>query len=159
MVPLPPLADAPAGVDADSWASACAAVRAYCGWHVAPSHTETVTVDGSGSSVQMLPTLHLTELKSITNDGRPVTDPEWSSAGMVRGSWTSKFRGVEAEMVHGFETCPAEVLGVVKGMIAAASLQGVSQVTNGSHSVQYDVSSMTSNQLAILDAYRIPLRP
>lgn len=150
-----PLAAAPAGVDADAWTAACAAVRAYCGWHIAPSVTEDVTVDGSGGSIQLLPTLHLTALTSITNDGTEVTDPEWSEAGMVRGSWTSKFRGVVANMAHGFDECPPELLPVLRAIVSGASLDGASSVTSGNHQVQFEQALNNSQHRATLDLYRM----
>lgn len=115
-------------------------------------------MDGSGSSVQLLPTLHLTDLVSIRNDGKPVVDPEWSEAGMVRGCWTRKFRGVVAEMLHGFEECPQEILGVLRDLAAGADRGGVAQVTSGSHSVRFEPTLGASHR-TILDRYRIGLRP
>lgn len=149
-----PLAAAPTGVDADAWTAACAAVRAYCGWHIAPPVTEDVTVDGSGGSIQLLPTLHMTALTSITNDGAVVTDPEWSEAGMVRGSWTSKFRGVTANMTHGFAACPPEIMTVLRAIVASASQGGASSVTSGPHQVQFE-QALNSQQRATLDLYRM----
>ena len=40
--------------------AAQAAVRAYCGWHIAPSLSETLVLDGTGARAFILPTLHLT---------------------------------------------------------------------------------------------------
>jgi hypothetical protein len=164
-----PLAGTPAGVDSEVWAAACAAVRAYCGWHVAPVVTEDVVLDGNGSSLLTLPTLRLTDL-TITNDGTLVTDPEWSQAGMVRtsGCWTSKFRGISATMTHGFETCPDEVLQVAKDMAAAASRVGASGMVAGPYQVQYGQTSagaeggsvgISGEQARRLAPYRIPPRP
>lgn len=158
------LAVAPAGVETDAWDAACGAVRAYCGWHVAPSVTETVRLDGSGTSVMLLPTLHLTEL-AIKNDGTPVSDPEWSAAGMVRtsGCWTSKFRGVEATMTHGYSECPAEIVGVLleassRG-VAGSTVSQVGQVRMGGNEGVSGSASFLLEQTAILDRYRLPPRP
>lgn len=150
-----PLVAAPAGVDADAWAAACAAVRAYCGWHIAPSVTEDVTVDGSGGNIQLLPTLHLTALTSITNDGTAVTDPEWSEAGMVRGNWTQKLRGVTANMTHGFAVCPPELLPVLRAIVNGSSLGGASSVTSGTHQVQFEQALSNTQHRATLDLYRM----
>jgi hypothetical protein len=78
----------PAGVDEDAWAATVAEVRAFCGWHIAPEVTETLTLDGPGGYVLVLPTLHLVDLVSVTNDGTAVTDP--ASTG------TSEWSGVKA---------------------------------------------------------------
>lgn len=89
-------------------------IRRICGWHVAPQVTETVTLDGSGDNLQLLPTLYLVDLVSITNEGTAVPEVnDWSRMGAVRmpgcGRWTGKYRGVVAEMVHGFEVCPSDI--------------------------------------------------
>lgn len=153
-----PLAPSPDGVDSITWDSACEAVRDYCGWHIAPSVTEEVTVDGSGGSIQILPTLRLTGITTITNDGHVVVQPEWSRDGIVRGCWTGKFRGVVATITHGYDACPAEVFSVIREMIDAQSRVGVSQVTNGSHQVSFEVSPDT-RQRRILDRYRLEPQP
>lgn len=151
------LAPSPSGVDVAAWGAACAAVRAYCGWHIAPSVAEEVTIDGSGGSVEFLPTLHLTALTSITSDGSTVPDPEWSEAGMVRkgsGCWTRKYRGVVAEITHGYDECPPEVFKVVAEMVAVSALGGISQVTSGSHQARFE-PSLSSRQQDLLDHYRL----
>ena len=87
-------------------------IRRICGWHIAPQVTESVTLDGSGVDLQLLPTLNLVDLIDITSDGTLVTDPEWSRMGAVRlrgGCWTSKYRGVVATMLHGYENCPSDI--------------------------------------------------
>lgn len=168
-----PLAATPEGIAEDDWLAACSAVRAYCGWHVAPSVTETVTVDGSGSSVQLLPTLHLTALLSITNAGIPVFDPEWSDMGAVRGCWTAKYRGVEASIAHGYPQCPAEVLAVARAAAARIVSDRASQAAGGAvqqvGQVRYVLPrdggttaagwDGPSYEAGILDRYRIPARP
>ena len=152
------LADAPSGVDDLAWIEACRAVRDYCGWHIAPSITEEVTVDGSGGALLLLPTLRLTDLASITNDGRLVANPEWSQTGMVRGSWTGKFRGVVANMTHGFDECPAEVVAVIREMVDGQARTGVSQVTTGSHQVSFDLAPDV-RQRRVLNRYRLEPQP
>ncbi|GAB3889498.1 hypothetical protein [Terrabacter terrigena] len=159
---LPALADTPDGVDADAWTAACAAVRAYCGWHVAPSFTESVTLDGPGTGVLLLPTLHLTALADVTNDGAAVSDPEWSQAGMVRGSWTGRYRGITATMTHGYETCPGEILGVLREAasrgITGSAVSQVGQVRMGGVDGVPGAASFMLEQQAVLDRYVLPVR-
>lgn len=123
---LPPLVTGPelaadprfSGSAADAVALAdvvSARIRAWCGWHIAPSVTETIKLDGPGGGLLMLPTLHLTDLIHIENNGNEIIDPEWSQIGVVRARcrrWTSRFRGIEVEMTHGFPTVPAELIGM-----------------------------------------------
>jgi hypothetical protein len=155
-----PLPDVPVGVDADVWASVVAEVRAFCGWHIAPEVTETVTLDGPGSSLVVLPTLRLVDLVSITDDGVEVVDPEWSRSGMVRRyCWTRKFRGVVAEMTHGFEEWPAELLTVMAEMASTAgALTGVKAVTSGAHQVTFE-TSIRPTQRDVLGRYQLPFAP
>ena len=167
MATPPPLAQAPAGADADAWEQACAAVRAYCGWHIAPSVTETVTVDGSGGPLQTLPTLRLTALSSITNDGTAVTDPQWSEAGMVRADcvtwWTWKFRGVTADITHGHDVCPPEIVGVLAEAAsrgaAGSAVNQVGQVRMGGVSGTPGAAAFVLERTAVLDRYKLPPRP
>jgi hypothetical protein len=163
-----PLAEPPSGVDAQSWAAACEAVRGYCGWHIAPSVVEKITVDGPGGSLLLLPTLRLTDLTEVTSDGRPVTAPEWSEAGMVRGSWSSRFRGITATITHGYDECPAEVLEIVRDLAKSGGRVGVSSQSSGPHGVVYGMTTASSQagavglsklQQAALDRYRIPSTP
>lgn len=156
-----PLAYAPPGADEAAWDAACAAVRAYCGWHVAPSAQEDVVLDGSGSRVMMLPTLRLTDLTDVTDDGTAVDSPEWSAAGMVRkstgGTWSWKFRSFAATMTHGYDDCPGELLGVIaeaasRGVAGVAATQvGQVRIESGSGSAGFML-----DQRAVLDRYRIP---
>lgn len=152
--PLPPL-----GVDELRWNSVFDAVRAYCGWHIAPVVAETVTVDGSGTWEQLLPTLRLVALNSITNDGVVVADPEWSTSGVVRGGWTRRYRGVVADMTHGYEQWPAELLSLAADAVAAAGRGGVSSVTSRQHQVRFDAATLLAaledGQRSTLDRYRL----
>ena len=151
------LAPAPSGVDADAWLAACRAVRSYCGWHVAPSVDETLTLDGSGARRVYLPSLHVTDVTAATSDGAAVTSPEWSESGIVKhpsGCWSSKMRGVTVTLAHGYDECPEDLLAVLRELVSSASLGGVSQVTNGEHSVRFE-GALNTRQRSVLDAYRI----
>lgn len=142
------------------------AIRGYCGWHIAPIITETVTVDGSGGCVQLLPTLRLVDLVSISNDGTVVTDPEWSENGAVRGHWTGKLRGVTATITHGHVWCPADLEAVANRLERAEKMAGLGPVRIGQVSVQSNVTQLNSTTPAfdpyvqlILDRYKLPPRP
>lgn len=152
-----PIPDAPAGVDPAEWASAIEAIRGYCGWHIAPEVPDTLTVDGPGGHLLVLPTQRIVEVTSITNDGTVVADPEWSASGLVRGGWSSRFRGVVVEMTHGFETWPAELLAAAQDMVAVAGRGGVSSVASGPHQVSYE--GQAERHAAALDRYRLAPLP
>lgn len=168
---LPPLASVPEGVAPEDFYAACAAVRAYCGWHIAPSVTETVTVDGSGGFTQFIPTLHLTDVASIANDGTALTTPEWSEFGMIRFSsypygWTCKFRGVVATITHGYDQCPTEILPILTRMARNAGGRQASSESAGGETVTWTPEAVAGAQSiplgdrAVLDRlYRIPAQP
>jgi hypothetical protein len=164
--------DVPTGVDSDDWATAIAAIRAYCGWHIAPSVTETVTVDGPGTGALLLPTLHLTALGVVNNDGTDVEDCQWSDRGVVRRpsgttacGWTTKLRGIQANITHGYDVWPGEVLGIAKAMASQGIGSLGARITSGPHSIdltaEAQAGAMSANalHLKILDRYRIGGRP
>jgi hypothetical protein len=106
-------------------------VRDYCGWHIAGSVTETVTVDGSGAKTLDLPTLRLTAVLSVTEDGETVDldDVEWATSGYLQRAtaWTTKLRGVAVQITHGYTEMPLSLAELV--MTAAA--RGLEVVKHG----------------------------
>jgi hypothetical protein len=119
-------------------------VQDYCGWHIAPTVTETVTVDGSGAEVQGLPTMYLLDLVAVSNDGEDlaVADVEWSQDGWLKRPgywWTSKLRGVEAEIEHGYPTTPAALVALICDMAkpCLTNTGNVVREQSGGESVAY----------------------
>ncbi|WP_069164907.1 hypothetical protein [Nocardia altamirensis] len=174
--PLPPLAGADAltdyenGSPALALAIANALVRDWCGWHIAPTLTETLVVDGSGATVQMVPTLHLLDVHAITENGRPVdlTRIAWSQAGYLRrkNAWTSRERGMRVELTHGWPTVPPVVTAVVLGIAKRAKDTPASAVrarTAGPFSEQLTVAAdgsiggvaLTEVEQHLLARYRV----
>lgn len=151
-------------------ATAEAAVRAYCGWHVAPVKSETVTVWGGGDGVILVPSLHVVSVESVTVDGEPVTDFTWREHGTLHGRcWRGR---VEVSFTHGFDL-GSPAYEVVRGQILAiaarakASPDGVMRAQVGQVSETYSqtstnqaggVSLLTVEKKA-LDAYVLPPRP
>lgn len=148
-------------------------IRNYCRWHIAPSRTETITVDGPGGHVLALPTLHLTGIERITDAGTEVDDPEWSQTGDVRKSdgrrWTSKFRGITAEITHGHDEVP-ELATIVAELVAQTvnTPAGTAAVTEKMGPFTFDAAAtgrstrmavggaaFLQGHLAVLDHYRI----
>ena len=164
--------------DAEARARAEATVRAYCGWHVAPEKDETLTLDGSGNGALLLPSLHVVDVVSITENGTLLdpTDYAWSQAGMVRrfpatwrvdaqGRWTGNLRAVVVEVVHGFTDWPLDVLAVIDRLVvrATAGVGVLSQVgavayATGQDGVPLSDSLSTADRDA-LAPYLLPFRP
>lgn len=97
----------------DYAAAALAAARRYCGWAVTPPEEDvTVTVDGPGGAVLSLPSLYVTEVTAVVEDGvaLDVADLRVSRNGQVRkrsgACWTSAYGGVEVKMTHGYTAAP-----------------------------------------------------
>jgi len=158
------------GEDTMLVAASEALVRAYCGWHVAPSRDETFVMDGPGGHELMLPSLYVTEVASVTEDDVVLvadTDYEWSANGRVwtPGLWTTTLRGISVDVTHGYDVVPLEVQAVVLGVAsrAAASPNGIVSQTAGPFSVTYSQTSsntaggisLLALEMSVLDRYKI----
>lgn len=127
---------------------ATGAVVEYCGWHIAPALTEDVTVDGSGTRVQPLPTLLLTELHTVTEHGDEldIADIDWSANGLMEkrqcGTWTRRRRGVEANITHGYDETPSWVVTLICAVAARGFLTtpGVMSEQAGGEGITYDTA-------------------
>lgn len=121
------------------------AVRRWCGWHVWPVRTETVTLDGPDTRSLQLPTLRLLGVEDVILAGEPVDADAytWSQRGwltrqyprsMYKGllnlsrgffsdlygtdpRWPAGDRAVVVTMQHGFDTAP-DVVRIVCSSIA-----------------------------------------
>lgn len=158
--------EVPEGVDADAWNAALTAVRSYCGWHIAPSITSTVTLDGNGADTLMLPSLYVQEVSSVEDDGRPV-EFRFSRHGMVRkrhgGRFTSHFGGVKVSYLHGYDSLPDDVAAVVleaatRG-VAGSLVAQVGQVRYGGTGQISGAAGFVADRASVLDRYRLEARP
>lgn len=105
-------------------------VRDYCSWHIAPSITETITLDGTDacSDILMVPTLYLTNVTNVTLllQNNMVLDPTtyaWSANGYIRRRWIWwpwEPRSIQLTITHGYDTLPGEVKAVVLGIAQRA---------------------------------------
>lgn len=153
-----------------------AAVRAYCGWHIAPSRDETLILDGPGGNVLCLPSLHVTDVSSITEDGTVLADGTdaqfpraytWSEAGIVRRSWatgdwsgycgtwwTSQLRGIEVALSHGYDEWPIELAGIIASVAQRLTdnPSGLTQQTVGPFAEQYGDAGGTGAGSAFVGA-------
>lgn len=151
--------------------AATTSVRNYCRWHVTPSITETVTVDGDGSTILGLRTLHLTAVSSLTVDGVPL-DPStyrWSQVGQVmKTSGAPWYESVAVTFTHGYDVAP-DVAAVILAAAsrAQASPSGVVRTQTAQVSETYSQTgfnqvggvALFDSEKATLDLYRLPPRP
>jgi hypothetical protein len=167
------LATTLAPTEDDRLLQAEALVRGYCGWHISPSREdiEVTFKTAVNGDVLLLPSLYVTAVSSITEDGVElvaVTDFDWAENGVLtRYRWGSA--PVVVTFTHGYETVPPEVTAVVQA-IAQRAVNNPGSLVRTQDGPFSDTYSQTGfNQslpLALLDAekeilnrYRIPPRP
>lgn len=147
---------------------ASTAIRRYCGWHVTPVVEETITLDGAGGSLLLLPTLNVEDITSVTVNGTAldVAELEWSQKGMVRRNcWPHKFRSIVVTYRHGFETAP-DLMQIAQQVVANAisSPLGATSEQAGALSVSWATTapgvsgglSLLQRDYAVLDQYKLP---
>jgi hypothetical protein len=157
--------------DEDRLLAAEALVRSYCGWHIAPERTETLTLDGTSASTLVMPTLHVVDVASVTLDGVPLdtTEYAWHVEGFIDATtwatgycWLSLPRGVAVELTHGYDDVPAGVTAAVRSLaqrMSSGSL-GLSSITRGPFSESYaSASAIGAVESAALAPYKLPFRP
>jgi len=164
-------------------AYASAWVRAYCGWHIAPSQDDTFTLDTDGGRLVMLPTLFMTALGDVvlTADAS-IIDPtllSFSLAGMVAYKapappftvppavthWPVGFQTVTMSITHGYATVPDAVKGVavsvakrLPAQLAMTTLETAGLVTKelgGTLGGGFGFAGLTVAEQAVLNRYRI----
>lgn len=101
------------GGNTDALKAASQHIRNYCGWHVYPVLTQTLTVRGSGARDLFLPTLRLLEVVECAENGVDLDPDDLTTgadfAGFVEhptGYWTTSRRGVVITIRHGFDYVP-----------------------------------------------------
>jgi hypothetical protein len=117
--------------------AASAAVRGYCGWHIAPEQADTLTLDGVPERVLLLPTLLVTAVSAVTLDCAAL-DPatyQWSAGGRLyrAGGWGYRYRSVEVALTHGYAVTPDDVRSAVLSVAArhAVNPEGLKALTVG----------------------------
>lgn len=153
----------------DDLAAAEAAVRSYCGWHVAPVIIEDVVLDGSGTASLFVKSLRLVNVLAASVDGvaLDVSSLEWSAAGFLRapGKFPDKLRSVRLTIEHGFNDVP-DVVATVRSIAAraTASPTGVVREQAGAVSLSMSLTApgvsggvvLMDHERRMLDRYRIP---
>lgn len=156
--------------DPDYWLKVAQnVVRKFCGWHVAPVFTETLTIDGSGGHTLLLPTMNLTELVSVIVDGEDVTEhmkSHVSRDGMLEfpQRLPTRLGSVQITMTHGYtaEEAP-EVVALIQTIAdrVQTSASNVVSQSAGGMSVRYGTNDsgnlpgadLMSTERAILNPY------
>ena len=147
-------------------AAALAAAQRYCGWIVTPPATVTVTLDGPGGRVLSLPSLYVTDVSSVVEDGvdLDVSDLLVSPTGLVRkksgACWSSDLGAITVTMTHWFDSAPdfdaaVEQAGV--SLSTAANRGDAALKRKRVDDVEYEWFETASQYLstALLAPYRI----
>lgn len=185
-MPQPPLATSLVVDGVDQLAYASAWVRAYCGWHITPSLSETTILDTNGGTVLVLPTLHMTGLGAVVYSDTvstavppvatvvPPVNLTWSEKGLVSlnnfGSWPAGLRTVTVSYTHGYAEVPDAVRAVTVAVakripalmdsVTAGAVGGVSWQYGGMLAGQAALSSsFTAVEAMVLDRYRVRASP
>lgn len=140
-----------------------ALVRGFCGWHIAPSRTETVTLRGRGRSTLFLPSLYVTAVSSITDDGVEVqsSDYEVTTSGLLTrldGCWGYN-TDVVVTFTHGYTDVPADVTGVVQAIAQRSTFNpaGLKRETNGPFTEEFWDGAVSPGETDKLRSYRLPV--
>ncbi|MDO4791843.1 MAG: hypothetical protein Q3999_05110 [Buchananella hordeovulneris] len=145
--------------------AATAAIRAICGWHVAPVLTETQVLDGTGGALMYVHSGHIRSVTSLVVDGVQLVEGRdfgWSQLGMIElyggRRFPRRFRSVSITLEHGHDQAP-DLTGLVlqKVLAALASPMGATSEQAGQMAVRWGRTglSLDRDQLQMLAPYRL----
>jgi len=148
-------------------------IRDDVGWSITQESATVATLDGTGERSLWLPTLQLTGVASVVEDGTTltvVTDFDWTSYGRLirEGYWIDKPRSVVVTYTHGYPA-GSEKLRTAKSVCLALAGQillnpaAVRQQSIDDFSQTFAGSSadfgplLGDTQRAMLALYRLPV--
>lgn len=152
------LATSLTATEAERLEQAEALVRGYCGWHIAPERDDTVTLRASYGRDLFLPSLYVTSVDSVTDDGAALTvedDYRWTQSGVLSRCFWSDTE-VVVEFTHGYEEVPADVTAVVQAIAArmVSNPRNLKRETSGPFTEEFD-GTLNSSERERLIPYRI----
>lgn len=142
-----------------------AAVRAYCGWHIAPE-LECEWTGEAPNGYASLPVMGVEAIEAVTVNGEEIPEGryEWSASGELRLCGcicAQRWRSLTVRFIAGYED--ASAIGAVVAQIAAnamAAAPGVREEHAGSVGISYNqTASGVSGGVALLDRDRLLLDP
>ena len=146
-------------------------IRDECGWSITQEVGAVVTLDGEGERALWLPSLLVTAVASVVENGitlTVVTQFDWTPYGKlirVGRCWTCKPRSVVVTFTHGEATAPDTVKGISlslagrlydnPGGLRSYSVGAVSETFAGSSK---DLGpGLTESEKEDLASYRLPV--
>lgn len=164
---LPDLDDYQAGDPEQLLTAAESAVRAYCGWHIAPSRTDTITTTIPFTGRMFLPSMYVTTIVSVTEDAVVLDTPNYV---FHENGWLDRMlpyvpltwgQASQTTVVftHGYFDVPPDIQQVVlalanRNVNTPGNLTRVGQVQYAS-----GVDAFTEAEKVTLRRYRIPALP
>lgn len=150
--------------------AALAAARRYCGWHVTPVVTnQTLTLDGPGDRILVLPTLQLGSVTGISEEGITLNlaDVQVSARGLVLKTdgtyWTDKLGGISVVFTHGYSAAPdfeSVILSAIdRGGFSTSVTPRVIGPFQYSEPSASTGATFTDAERAVLDFYRLEKAP
>lgn len=133
-------------------------IRSECGWHIAPTLTETIEVETDRSKLALLPSLRVVDVTRVVDaeTGRELTDWRVSpNSGVLRcksGVWPEV---LTVDLIHGYPACPPELLPIIAERAQHLRAGIVSQENIGGRAIAYRQDSY-SHYHAVLARYQLP---
>lgn len=143
---------------------ASGAVREYCGQYLSLVEDESITLNGSGTRVVLMPETPVTEVTSVSVSGETLETEKWSwtAEGVlnrISGTWPTAARSIVVVYSHGFAEIPAAVKAVVLSVASRVldSPAAVKQESIGAYSVTYTNGAPTllDSETGALSRYRV----
>jgi hypothetical protein len=127
-----------------------AAVRSWCGWHIAPSATETVKVESEGGRVILLPSLHVTDVTAVRDEsGSVIATYKWRENGIVRGYWRAE-ELYAFDITHGYDEMPPEIQAIIDQIDAdGVGSRAVTAESAGAFSRSFGTADLESQPLSV----------
>jgi len=137
-------------------------IRDDAGWSITQESGVVATLDGTGEPSLWLPTLYLTGVASVVEDGTAltvVTDFDWTSYGrLIRvGRWVDKPRSVVVTYTHGYPP-GSEKLRTARSVCLSMAGESLHPVAIRQQSID-DFSQTFEPPSATIDAYHTKLAP
>jgi hypothetical protein len=141
--------------------------RGAVGHHVSKVVGDTVTLDGDGTRVLLLPAVPVTAVTSVTVTGTALvagTDFEWSDDGMLERlngcGWPCRYRSVTVVYDHGWDPVPEDIQEAIIDQARSGYrvLPGVQSIQAGGESVTFGAAAsvgVTSQWTKAVTRYRI----
>lgn len=138
--------------------SAGGSIRDECGWHIAPTVTQTVRVAPAGNLL-FLRTMRLTDVLSVTDrDGNEVEVDDFDEGTGIVSLKRSPRGRVAVELEHGYEECPPALLSVIAERAARFKAGIARQESLGSRSISVAANHETTSD-EVIARYRLGGRP